>query len=152
MVKMREPGRPRMMGADNADAATPGAAPESVAKARRPRPPKKGARTIAQVTLDMMIHEFDEARLLAISRGQAAAAVTATLAKARLAGLLNEKGESTADPPAKFDGNYAEAARRIALVLRLANEQTASGQKLLPQHAGDHSGFANEQTASGQTR
>jgi hypothetical protein len=123
-----------MMGADNADAATPDAAP--------------GARTIAEVTPDQLIHEFDEARLLALRRGQASAAVNATLAKARLAGLLNEKGESIADPPAKFDGNYAEAARRISLVLRLANEQTASGQRLLPQHGGDHGDLANEQTAA----
>ena len=150
MAKLREPGRARMMGADNADTATPSAAPGSVARARKSRSPENGARTIAEVTPDMMTREFDEARLLAIERGQAAAAVTATMAKARLAGLLNEKGESTADIQAKFDGNYAEAARRISLVLRLANEQTASGQKLLPQRGGDH-GLANEQTASGQT-
>src|SRR5258706_546045 len=82
-----------------------------------------GAATIAEVTPDNMIREFEQARSLAVRRGQASAAVTATLAKARLAGLLNERSESNAEPPAKFDGNYAEAARRISLLLRLANHQ-----------------------------
>jgi len=100
-----------MMGADNIDAATSSTAEEP------------GAATIAEVTPDKMIRELERARSLAITRGQASAAVTATLAKARLAGLLNEKGESNAESPAKFDGNYAEAARRISLLLRLANHQ-----------------------------
>ena len=97
-----------------------------------------------------MIWEFEQARSLAMKRGQASAAVTATLAKARLAGLLNERGESTMEPAAKFDGNYAEALRRMELLLRLATEQTASGQRLLPQYGGADDGFANDQTASGQ--
>src|SRR5262245_10334194 len=101
MAKLRAPGHERLKGADNAAAS-------STAKER-------GAKTIAEVTPDQMIREFERARSLAISRGQASAAVTATLAKARLAGLLNEKGESNADSPAKFDGNYVEAARRISL-------------------------------------
>ena len=109
MVRLRAPGRERLRGAD--DAATSSTAEEP------------GANTIAEVTPDMMIREFELARSLAIKRGQASAAVTATLAKARLAGLLNEKGESNAESPAKFDGNYAEAARRISLLLRLANHQ-----------------------------
>jgi hypothetical protein len=97
------------MGADNA--ATSNTAEEP------------GANTIAEVTPDKMIRELEQARSLAHRRGQASAAVTATLAKARLAGLLSERGESNADPPAKFDGNYVEAARRISLLLRLANHQ-----------------------------
>ena len=109
MARLRAPGRERLRGAD--DAATSSTAEEP------------GANTIAEVTPDMMIREFELARSLAIKRGQASAAVTATLAKARLAGLLNEKGESNAESPAKFDGNYAEAARRISLLLRLANHQ-----------------------------
>jgi hypothetical protein len=97
------------MGADNA--ATSSTAEEP------------GANTIAEVTPDNMIRELERARSLAIRRGQASAAVTATLAKARLAGLLNERCESNAQPSAKFDGNYVEAARRISLLLRLANHQ-----------------------------
>jgi hypothetical protein len=100
-----------MMGADNIDAATSSTAEEP------------GANTISEVTPDKMIRELEQARSLALKRGQASAAVTATLAKARLAGLLNERGESNAESPAKFDGNYAEAARRISLLLRLANHQ-----------------------------
>jgi len=106
-----------MMGADNIDAATSSTAEEP------------GAATIAEVTPDKMIRELEQARSLALRRGQASAAVTATLAEARLAGLLNERSESNAEPPAKFDGNYAEAARRISLLLRLANHQIARGQK-----------------------
>src|SRR5258708_35146151 len=106
MVRLREPGRERLMGADNA--ATSSTAEEP------------GANTIAEVTPDQMIRELELARSLAIKRGQASAAVTASLAKARLAGLLNERGESNAESP---DGNYAEAARRISLLLRLANHQ-----------------------------
>jgi hypothetical protein len=109
MAALREPGRKRLKGADNA--ATPNA------------PVEPGANTIAEVTLDQMIREFEAARSLAIKRGQCSAAVTASLAKARLAGLLNERGESNGESPAKFDGNYVEAARRISLLLRLANHQ-----------------------------
>jgi hypothetical protein len=104
------------MGADNA--ATSSTAEEP------------GAKTIAEVTPDNMIDELERARSLAIKRGQASAAVTATLAKARLAGLLNERGESNAESPAKFDGNYAEAARRISLLLRLANHQMTRGKSV----------------------
>jgi hypothetical protein len=109
MPRLRVPGRERLMGADNAATSSTAAEP--------------GANTIAEVTPDQMIRELEQARSLAIKRGQASAAVTATLAKARLAGLLNERGESNAESPAKFDGNYAEAARRISLLLRLANHQ-----------------------------
>jgi hypothetical protein len=111
MARLRAPGRKRLMGADNA--ATSSTAEE----------PEPGANTIAEVTPDQMIRELELARSLAIKRGQASAAVTASLAKARLAGLLNERGESNAESPAKFDGNYAEAARRISLLLRLGNHQ-----------------------------
>jgi hypothetical protein len=109
MARLREPGRARLKGADNA------------ATSRTPEEP--GASTIAEVTPDNMIGELERARWVAMERGQASAAVTAILAKARLAGLLNEKCESNAEPAAKFDGNYVEAARRISLLLRLANHQ-----------------------------
>jgi 1,6-anhydro-N-acetylmuramate kinase len=99
-----------MMGADTA------------LSAQTSNEPAPGARTLAEVTADNMIRELDEARTLALRRGQASAAVTAILAKARLAGLLNDRGESNAET-AKFDGNYVEAARRISLLLRLANRQ-----------------------------
>jgi hypothetical protein len=85
--------------------------------------------TVADVTTTNTINEFEEARRLALDKGQASAAVTATMAKAKLAGLFSEKPEGKATPPPKFDGNYAEAARRITLLLRLAANQTSEGQK-----------------------
>jgi hypothetical protein len=85
--------------------------------------------TSAEVTVATAIGEFEEARLLALKKGQAAAAVSATMAKAKLAGLLAEKPESKFERPASFDGNYTEAARRIAFLLRLAEDETADGNK-----------------------
>jgi hypothetical protein len=85
--------------------------------------------TSAEVTVATAIGEFEEARLLALKKGQAAAAVSATVAKAKLAGLLAEKRESKLERPAGFDGNYTEAARRIAFLLRLAEDETADGNK-----------------------
>ena len=85
--------------------------------------------TSAEVTVATAIGEFEEARLLALKKGQAAAAVSATMAKAKLAGLLAEKLESKFERPAGFDGNYTEAARRIAFLLRLAEDETADGNK-----------------------
>ena len=85
--------------------------------------------TIAKVTTATAIGEFEEARLLALKKGQAAAAVSATMAKAKLAGLLAEKPEAKPERPVRFDGNYTEAARRVALLLRLAAEETSNGHK-----------------------
>jgi hypothetical protein len=85
--------------------------------------------TSAEVTVATAIGEFEEARLLALKKGQAAAAVSATMAKAKLAGLLAEKPESKFERPAGFDGSYTEAARRIAFLLRLAEDETADGNK-----------------------
>jgi hypothetical protein len=73
------------------------------------------------------IREFEEAQQLALRKGQAAAAVSATMAKARLAGLLAEKPESRPPRATGFDGNYTEAARRIAFLLDLAAEETSDG-------------------------
>lgn len=85
--------------------------------------------TIEEVNAAKMIGEFEEARRLALEKGQAAAAVAATMAKARLAGLLKERPESKPAPPPRFDGNYTEAARRIAFLLRLSADQMAGGQE-----------------------
>src|SRR5262249_21141578 len=86
--------------------------------------PAPSAITPAEVTTANVIREFEDARQLALDKGQAAAAVAATMAKARLAGLLKDKPERHPVPPAKFDGNYTEAARRIAFLLRLASKET----------------------------
>jgi len=87
------------------------------------------AATIAEVTAENMIQEFEEARKLALDKGQASAAVTATMAKARLARLRKEKPENNPAPPRKFDGNYTEAARRIAFLLRLSEDEMSTGHK-----------------------
>ena len=87
------------------------------------------ALTITQVTTAKAITEFEEARLLALEKGQASAAVSATMAKAKLAGLLAEKPESKPKRVIGFDGNYAEAARRVALLLRLGANETSGEQK-----------------------
>jgi hypothetical protein len=136
-------GQEHVVRAVTGDATTPTRAEESSAVARTSRSPRNAVAlpaakvqataapviTTVEVTTANMIHEFEEARLLALEKGQASAAVTATMAKAKLAGLLNGRPESNPEFPAKFDGNYNEAVRRIALLLRLADYETASGQK-----------------------
>jgi len=103
------------MGADNIDAATSSTAEEP------------GAATIAEVTPDNMIREFEQARSLAVRRGQASAAVTLPLAKARLAGLLNEilaaaspcepsnrqGSKALSDSPDKFAKRLKDAAPQV---------------------------------------
>ena len=66
-----------------------------------------------------MIREFEEARQCALDNGKAADAMAASIAKAKLCGLFTDKPGRNPEPPVKFDGNYAEAARRVALLLRL---------------------------------
>jgi hypothetical protein len=92
-------------------------------------PPAPTAITVAEVTVANMLREFEDARLLALRKEQASAAVAASMAKARLSGLFKEKPARLPQFAAKFDGNYTEAARRIALLLRLAANETASGPK-----------------------
>ena len=80
-----------------------------------------------EVTFTSAIRELEEARKIAIAKKQAAAAISATLAKVKLAGLLAEKPE-TGPEPSVFDGNYTEAARRIAFLLRLAEHEESGGR------------------------
>jgi hypothetical protein len=87
-----------------------------------------------ELTVDALIRGLDKARRFAIQHNRAAAAVNATIAIARLLGFLpdtpgrppspNKAGRAAA-PPAKFDGNYNDAARRIAFLLRLAEKENA---------------------------
>jgi phage terminase small subunit len=89
----------------------------------------ENALTVAEVTTATAIIEFEEARKLALKKGQASAAVSATLAKAKLACLFAKKPESTTKRTVGFDGNYNEAARRIAFLLHLAAEETSDEHK-----------------------
>jgi hypothetical protein len=77
-------------------------------------------------TVASALRELEEARKVAIAKGQAAAAISAIMAQARLAGLLGEKPDNAPPQPTAFDGNYTEAARRIAFLLRLAKEENRS--------------------------
>jgi hypothetical protein len=88
----------------------------------------ENALTVAEVTAATAIIELEDARQLALKKGQASAAVSATMAKAKLAGLLSDKPESTPKRATGFDGNYNEAVRRISLLLRLAANETSDEQ------------------------
>jgi hypothetical protein len=110
-----------------------GANTEGGAAASQPLAPSD-ITTAVEMTIEDLIRGLNEARKLAIGKGRAAAAVNATVEIGRLLRLLPDKpgrppslhkpGRSPA-PPAKFDGNYNDAARRIALLLRLAAKERA---------------------------
>jgi hypothetical protein len=82
--------------------------------------------TVIQVDLATSLSELEEARKVALARGQAAAAVSATLAKAKMAGLLNEGAQGTLMRPTSPELSLNEAARRIAFLLRLAEDEPES--------------------------
>jgi hypothetical protein len=144
MARSKAPGRrPSTHGATHDGAAAPSGAEgnaaaqtsESLKAAAVPAPIANvqiippSASLNAEVSVENLIREFEEARALAIKHGQAYAAVTATMAKAKLAGLFKERSETKPASLPKFDGNYIEAARRVAFLLRLAENQKAQGQK-----------------------
>jgi peroxiredoxin family protein len=81
-----------------------------------------------EVTTASTMSALEEIRKKAMEKGHTAAAVSAVLAMARLAGLFKDKPERSPALP-KFDGNYHEAARRIALLLRLGKEKPAKAEK-----------------------
>jgi hypothetical protein len=92
----------------------------------------------AEMTVEALIRKLEEDRDLAITEGRAAAAVNATVAMGRLLRLLPDKfgrppsphkpGRGPA-PPAKFDGNYNDAARRILFLLGLATKEKAAAKE-----------------------
>ncbi len=114
------------------------------------RPPTPSDIKPEDMTVEDLIRKLYEDRESAIKEKRAAAAVNATVAMARLLKMLPDKpgrtranlprrlGRDPAPPPAKFDGNYNEAARRVALLLRLGAKgkveeddkaETANGQE-----------------------
>jgi hypothetical protein len=104
-------------------------------RGRKPRKAAAGAKTDAaeaaappEVTTASAIGWLDEIRRKAMDKGHSAAAVNAALGIARLSGLFKDKPERSPALP-KFDGNYHEAARRIALLLRLGKEKPAKAEK-----------------------
>jgi hypothetical protein len=102
-----------------------------------PEDPPPGAATLAEATPENLFREFEHARVLAYKKGQAHAMVTATMAKARLAGVFHDKADPVPATPAKFDGNYAEAARRVAFLMRLAAHENSPGENAAPDAQGD---------------
>lgn len=92
---------------------------------------ESGAKPAApvQVTVASMTSMLDDIRRAALARGHSAAAVSAALGMARLAGLFKDKPERAREMLPKFDGNYHEAARRVMLLMRLGKEKPAKAKK-----------------------
>jgi hypothetical protein len=96
--------------------------------------PAPSGTTPEEMTVETLIRKLENDREFAVEKGRAAAAVNATVAIGRLLRLLPDKfgrppsphkpGRSPA-PPAKFDGNYNDAARRILFLLGLATKENA---------------------------
>lgn len=61
-----------------------------------------------RITVDTLIEELDEAKKLALTVQQPSAAITATMSKAKLTGLLVERSER--GDPGAFQGLQSEAA------------------------------------------
>lgn len=74
----------------------------------------------AEVSIASIIEELEESRLLAMSIKQPAPAVSASLGKAKVAGLLIDKTEHTGKDGGPIEVNDLESARRIAFALAKA--------------------------------
>lgn len=94
--------------------------------------PRAASGPCTEVTIELIICELEEARQLAMAKMQPAPAVSATLGKAKIAGLLAEKSESRGNGPTTltFEGSDTEAARRIAFLLRLAGVEPSGENQL----------------------
>ncbi len=130
------------------------ARPTTSGRGRKPRKAATGAKTRGDaaassqapapsdikpedMTVEDLIRMLYEDHSRARNENRTAAAVAASVAMARLLGFLPDKpgrtranlprrlGRDPAPPPAKFDGNYNEAARRVALLLGLGAKKTA---------------------------
>jgi phage terminase small subunit len=73
-----------------------------------------------EASVGKLLGELEEARRLAIEIKQPAAAISATIGKARISGLIGEKDEGKPGAGASSELSNTEAARRIAFILRLA--------------------------------
>jgi len=76
--------------------------------------------TPVEVTTATTLRELEEARKLAIAKKQPAPAISATMAKAKLAGLVFERANDAPQTAPDLADNDIEAARRIAFLLGLA--------------------------------
>jgi hypothetical protein len=110
------------------------AAAKETGAASSPAAAQSGDPAVA-LTLDDLIQGLDKVRRFAISQNRTVATVNATIALARLLRFLPDapgrppSSRSKAGPAAqfKFDGNYHNAARRIALLLQLGKKVPANG-------------------------
>jgi hypothetical protein len=109
-------------------------------KARKKAAKEDGAASggaAKDVTVDDLIQGLDKARRIAIERNRTASIVSATVAMARLLGFLpdtpgrqpSSRSKAGPAPPFKFDGNYRDAARRIALLLELGKKAPEGGSQ-----------------------
>jgi hypothetical protein len=114
--------RPKSSGRNRKTPKTAASAKTKRGAAASPQAPAQSEIAPAEMTIEDLIRELDEVRKFAVKHKRAAAAVNATVAIGRLLRLLPDK---RGRPPAKFDGNYNDAARRIALLLGLATKQKA---------------------------
>jgi hypothetical protein len=78
-----------------------------------------------EVTAVSTLRELEQARVIALTKGQAAAAISATLAKAKIAGVAEGAISHEAARAAAFKGSLTDAARRVAFLLRLAENETS---------------------------
>jgi len=74
----------------------------------------------AEASVARLIDELEEARRLAIEIKQPAAAISATLGKARISGLIAEKADGKPGARLSFELSDTEAARRIVFILARA--------------------------------
>ena len=99
-------------------------APDTAAPDNSPPRATTPAGTAPGPSVAALIGELEEARQLAIEVRQPAAAVSATMSKARIAGLVGEKGEARPEDRLPEISDI-EMARRIALILARGIHATA---------------------------
>ncbi len=88
-----------------------------------------------ELTVDVLLQGLDKARRFAIADNRPAAVVNTTIAIARLLRFLpdtpgrppSSPSKAGPAPQFKFDGNYHNAARRIALLLELGKKAPGDG-------------------------
>ncbi len=79
------------------------------------------------VTTAALLRELEEARTIAIAKKQPTPAIAAILAKARIAGLSDDRLDTPTAGAAPRAGSYADAVRRISYLLRQANIEKRGG-------------------------
>lgn len=87
---------------------------------RRVRQLQTEAADATAVTIESLTMEIELARKIAIQTRNASAAVSATMAKAKLNGLLDAPRDPVADPNSAPTYSTRDIARRIAYIIYLA--------------------------------